>query len=405
MGFSKSHRYVYSIELTLSLKYWSVYIMENVHYLDNASTTKPLDEVVEVVTKCITEDFGNPSSLHQMGLNAQLYLDNARKSVARAIGTIPENIYFTSGATESSNIAILGTPKIYGRKKRRVVTTTIEHASVRECFNELERQGFEVYRISPNTDGEITVEDIVNAVDENTCFISCMLVNNETGYILPIDKAYNIIKRKYPDVITHCDCVQAYLKLPINIRTLKADLISISGHKVHALKGCGVLYVNKGVRISKHNLGGKQERGFRSGTEALPNIASMGIATDILYTTIKQRFEYVSQLRDYLLEKVAPLDYVAINSHKDSSPYIVNLSVKGIRSEIMLHYLETRQVYVSSGSACSKGEPSGVLKEFNLSNDRLDSAIRVSMCETNTFQDVDALVEGIQEGFKKILKS
>lgn len=379
--------------------------MDNVHYLDNASTTKPLDEVVKVVNKCLTQDFGNPSSLHRMGLNAQIYMDNSRKSIAKALGCTIDNIFFTSGATESSNIAILGTPKIYGKRKKRVVTTTIEHASVKECFNELENLGYEVYRIPPNNDGNITVEDIVNAVDENTCLISCMLVNNETGYILPIEKAYTIIKKRYPEVITHCDCVQGFLKLPISARTLKADLISISGHKIHALKGCGILYVNKGVRISKSNLGGKQEKGFRSGTEALPNIASIGIATDILFPTINRRFEYVSNLKNYLLQKLSSMEYVTINSKKDASPYIVNLSVSGIRSEIMLHYLEEKNVYISSGSACSKGEKSGVLTQFGLSNKLSDNALRISLCDTNTTKDIDALINGIQEGFENILKS
>lgn len=379
--------------------------MNNIHYLDNASTTKPLDEVVEVVNRCLTVDFGNPSSLHKMGLNAQLHMDSARKSIAKALGCTIDNIFFTSGATESSNIAILGTPTIYGKKKKRVVTTTIEHASVKECFNQLEKLGYEVFRISPNKDGEITVQDIVNSVNEDTCLISCMLVNNETGYILPIDKAFNIIKKKYPDIITHCDCVQGFLKIPINVRTLKADLISLSGHKIHALKGCGVLYVNKGVRISKHNLGGKQEKGFRSGTEALPNIASMGVATDILYPTIKQRFEYVSKLKEHLLDKLSSMDYVVINSKQDASPYIVNISVLGIRSEIMLHFLEQKDVYISSGSACSKGEKSGVLSQFGLNDKISDSALRISMCETNTIQDIDILIESIQEGFNSILKS
>jgi cysteine desulfurase len=232
-----------------------------------------------------------------------------------------------------------------------------------------------------------------------------MLVNNETGYILPIEEAYYTIKKRYPDVITHCDCVQGFLKLPINVRTLHADLISISGHKVHASKGVGGLYIAKGVRISKSNLGGKQEKGFRSGTEALPNIAGFGTAVDILYPTIEERYTKVSNLKAYLLEKLSALDWVTINSKDYASPYIVNVSVKGIRSEIMLHYLETRGVYVSSGSACSKGEKSGVLGQFGLNDKLSDTAIRISFCETNTPQDVDALVTALTDGFNSIIKS
>lgn len=378
----------------------------NVHYLDNASTTKPCLEAVETVIKCLTIDYGNPSSLHRMGLNAQTYMDNARKNIAKAIGcnTI-DSILFTSGATESSNISILGTAKIYGKRKNKVVTTTIEHASVKECFNELERQGFEVVRISPNKDGEITSQDIVKAIDNNTFLVSCMLVNNETGYILPIDKAYSTIKRLYPEVVTHCDCVQGFLKVPINVRTLNADLISISGHKVHAPKGVGALYVAKGTKISKSNLGGKQEKGFRSGTEALPNIAGFGSAVEVFYPTIKERFKYVSSLKDYLINKVSQYSWISINSKNNALPYIVNISALGIRSEIMLHFLEEKGVYISSGSACSKGEKSGVLGQFGLSEKHSDSAIRVSFCETNTTQDIDAFVNALVEGYNKILKS
>lgn len=377
-----------------------------VHYLDNASTTKPCAEAVETIIRCLTTDYGNPSSLHKMGLNAQLYMDNARKNIAKVLGcNNVDSILFTSGATESSNISILGTAKIYGKRKKKVVTTTIEHASVKECFNELERQGFEVVKVSPNKDGEITYQDIVNAVDDNTFLVSCMLVNNETGYILPIEKAYNGIKKKYPDVITHCDCVQGFLKVPINVRTLKADLISISGHKVHASKGVGALYVSKGTRISKSNLGGKQERGFRSGTEALPNIAGFGSAVEVYYPTIKERFEYVSKLKQYLIDSISKYSWICINSKEDASPYIVNISVLGVRSEIMLHFLEEKGVYISSGSACSKGEKSGVLSQFGLSERHSDSAIRVSFCETNTTQDIDAFATALVEGFNKILKS
>ncbi len=377
-----------------------------VHYLDNASTTKPCAEAVETIIRCLTTDYGNPSSLHKMGLNAQLYMDNARKSIAKVLGcNNVDSILFTSGATESSNISILGTAKIYGKRKKKVVTTTIEHASVKECFNELERQGFEVVKVSPNKDGEITYQDIVNAVDDNTFLVSCMLVNNETGYILPIEKAYNGIKKKYPDVITHCDCVQGFLKVPINVRTLKADLISISGHKVHAPKGVGALYISKGTRISKSNLGGKQERGFRSGTEALPNIAGFGSAVEVYYPTIKERFEYVSKLKQYLIDSISKYSWICINSKEDASPYIVNISVLGVRSEIMLHFLEEKGVYISSGSACSKGEKSGVLSQFGLSERHSDSAIRVSFCETNTTQDIDAFATALVEGFNKILKS
>lgn len=375
------------------------------HYLDNASTTKPCVEAVDAVVRCLTEDYGNPSSLHAMGLNAQRHMDHARESVAKALGCTKDSIVFTSGATESSNIAVLGTARLYGRRRKRVVTTTVEHASVRECFNELERQGYEVVRVAPDSDGEVSAESLINAVDANTCLVSAMLVNNETGYVLPIAKAFGTIKKRFPETVTHCDCVQGFLKLPISVRTLKADLVSISGHKVHAPKGVGALYAAKGIRVAKTNLGGKQERGFRSGTEALPSIAGFGAAVDVLYPTVGERFEHVSNLKRYLLDSVSTLDWVTVNSKSDASPYIVNLSVEGVRSETMLHFLESKGVYVSSGSACSKGAQSGVLGEFGLSDRLSDSAIRVSFCETDSTDDVDAFVAALREGFDSILKS
>lgn len=229
-------------------------------YLDNAATTKPCEEAIEAVVEAMKNNYGNPSSLHRKGLDAQLAVDSARKNLADALGCDAGCIYFTSGATESNNLALRGACSAYGKRKKRLVVSSVEHASVAETFDHLETTGFEVVRVSPDKNGEFHAEDFIDACDENTCLISMMYVNNETGYILPVSEVFSAVKRRFPEIITHCDCVQAFMKIPLKADSLKADLISVSGHKFHAVKGVGVLYVKKGVRILPIVTGGKQEK-------------------------------------------------------------------------------------------------------------------------------------------------
>lgn len=369
-------------------------------YLDNAATTKPCAEAVAAVTSAMTENYGNPSSLHRMGLNAQLVVDGARKSVAAALGCEPECIYFTSGATESNNLALRGAAMAHGKRKRRVVVSSVEHASVSETMEALEKEGFEVVKIHPS-DGEFNAADFVRAVDENTCLISMMLVNNETGHVLPVKEVFGAVKRRFPEVITHCDCVQGFMKLPVKAAQLGADLISLSGHKIHAAKGVGALYIRKGVRILPIITGGKQEKGIRSGTESVPLIASFGAAVEKLAPTISERYERASELKHFLLERLTGIDGVKINSSENGSPYIINISA-GRRSEIMLHFLEQKEIYVSSGSACSKGAQSGVLAEFGVNQKDADSAIRISMNAETTEEELLIFVESLKDGIEKI---
>ncbi len=374
-------------------------------YLDNAATTKPCKEAVNAAVTCMEENYGNPSSLHTKGLHAQIVTDNVRKVIAKEIACAPENIYFTSGATESNNTAIFGTAKTHGKRRRKIVTTTIEHASVKSAMDELENQGFEVVRISPNDDGEISHEDIINIVDEKTCLVSMMMVNNETGYILPVRQAFHGIKKKYPECITHCDAVQGFMKLPLKTTNLNADLISMSAHKIYGCKGAGVLYIKKGTRISNMLFGGSQERGVRPGTENVPMIAAFGAAVTVLGGTIEKRYKEMENLKRLFEERIAVIDGVTLNSGENCSPYIINISVAGIRSEIMLHYLESKGIYVSSGSACSKGAQSGVLTEFGLKPQLADSALRVSLCPQNTLSELELLAEAIDEGKKRLIHS
>lgn len=371
-------------------------------YLDNAATTKPCGEAVSAAVDAMTENYGNPSSLHRAGLDAQLAVDKARKAIAASIGADSSEIYFTSGATESNNLALRGISAAYGRKRRKLVISSVEHASVDETASALEKNGFEIVRISPRDDGRFYADDFISACDENTCLVSMMLVNNETGYIMPVRETFMAVKRSFPEIITHCDCVQGYMKLPIKAASLGADLISLSAHKIHGVKGVGAIYIKKGVRVIPIVTGGKQEKGIRSGTESVPLIAAFGAAVDKFRPTIAERYERVSQLKAHLLEKIGGIENVAVNSPSDGSPYVINISAVGKRSEIMLHFLESKGIYVSSGSACSKGQQSGVLGEFGISGKRADGAVRISITAQTTEDELDEFAEALAEGMTKI---
>ena len=371
-------------------------------YLDNAATTKPCEAAIAAVTEMMTENFGNPSSLHRAGLDAQLAMDKARKIIASALGADSSNIIFTSGATESSNLAIRGACAAYGRKRRKIVASSVEHASVDETLTAMEKSGFEIVRVSPREDGKFYSADFLAVCDENTVMITMMYVNNETGHILPVKETFAAVKRKFPEIITHSDCVQAFMKLNISAKTLNADLISLSGHKVHAPKGVGALYIKKGIRVLPLVTGGKQEKGIRSGTESVPLICGFGAAVEALQPTIAERFAHAQMLKDTLISEISSIEGVTVNSSEDGSPYIVNLSAAGKRSEIMLHYLESFGIYVSSGSACSKGQQSGVLGQFGIHGKSADSALRVSFYEDTTVEEIKIFAEKLREGINSV---
>lgn len=379
-------------------------------YLDNAATTKPSGEIIRSVAFCMAECYGNPSSLHGLGLQAQFRVEQARKIIARSLGAEPETILFTSGATESNNLAIRGIAGTYGRRKKHIITSAVEHASVRHTIRQLEEQGYTVTRIFPDENGQFHAQDFLDAVTDQTFFISMMLVENETGRILPVREVFRKIKKKHPDIITHCDAVQAYMKIPVKINALQADLLSVSAHKIHGIKGAGALYVRKGVRLAPIMTGGSQEKSIRPGTEAVPLIYGFGQAVLEMQDTITERYRKACANREYLLGLLEQMPDIVINSgteisenpenleNSKNSPYIVNFSVKQIRSEIMLHYLENRNIYVSSGSACSKGAKSGVLSAYRIPDQLADCAIRVSFSGQTTKQELLALTEAIREG-------
>ena len=364
-------------------------------YLDNAATTKPCDAAVQGVLKGL-EVFGNPSSLHRCGVDAELLVSDARHAVAESLGCLEEEIYFTSGATESSNTAIFGAFKSQGKRRHRVVTTTVEHPATARPIDELERLGCEVVRISPDENGVISAESIIDAVNEDTFLVSMMLVNNETGAILPVGKAFAAIHRRFPKVITHCDCVQGYMKLPVRVKTLSADLISLSAHKIHGPKGTGALYVRKGLHLPALVMGGGQEKDLRSGTESVPLICGFGAAVKSLAGDLNDRLERARHLESYLAEKCDENGGATLNYTGEKSPYVNSISVAGLKSEVLLHYLEKKDIYVSSGSACSKGKKSGVLAEFRIPVQNMDTTLRISFSAETTEADIDALFDGIK---------
>lgn len=365
-------------------------------YLDNAATTKPCEQAIEAATEALTSAFGNPSSRHFVGLDADRLVIRARDAIANALSCREDEVFFTSGATESNNTAIMGACESRIKRMPNVVTTTVEHPSVKAAFDKLEKMGAKVTRVSPDENGEITAKMLFDAVDEKTCLVSAMLVNNETGYILPIERAFSMIKKRYPDCITHCDAVQGFMKIPVKPSKLSADLVSLSGHKIYAPKGVGVLYVKKGVHIAPFMLGGGQEKAFRSGTENVPAIAGMGAAVENLCKTIDERFEKASELKSYLLNSIEAIDGVFVNSKESASPYVVSISMPNYKSETLLNYLSDRKICVSSGSACSKGKKSSVLQEFKISPERTDSTLRLSFsCETQK-SDIDAFCTNLK---------
>ena len=365
--------------------------LENTVYLDNSSTTKPCGRAIEEIDFALANDFGNPSSLHFLGFNAEKKINAAREKIAEMLSCGKDEIYFTSGGTEGNNTAIFGAA--YSRKKRgnRIVTTGIEHPSVLEPVKRLEEEGFEVVRIRPQSDGTISEESIAEAINEKTILVSIMLVNNETGAILPVSSARRAIDSKGAPALLHCDCVQAFGKININIKSLGADIVTASGHKIHGPKGIGFMYVKKGVTIKPLMLGGGQEKGFRSGTEPVPAICGLyGALSEI--GDIGENLKRTQELCDYAKEKLSEIECVRINSGNIVSPYVLNFSVVGYRSETLLHFLERENIFVSSGSACARGKGSYVLNGTGLPRERVDSALRISFSRYNTADDIDRLV-------------
>lgn len=370
------------------------------HYLDNSATTQVSEASAQKALELMRDKFGNPSSLHSFGFEAEKELDSAREKTAELIGASEKEIFFTSGGTEANNLALVGAAEAKKRAGKKIVTTAIEHSSVLDTAKHLESQGFEVVFVRPKDKWGFDIKDFEEAIDQSTILVSVMLVNNETGLMPPIKRIQGIIKRKAPNALFHIDAVQALGKENVNVAALKCDLLTISSHKIHGPKGVGALYIRKGVHILPRTFGGKQENSIRPGTEALPLIGAFGVAASEV--DVFKNKERISALNLRLRQKLADLDDIIINSPEDASPYILNFSALGIRSETMLHHLASKGVYVSSGSACSKGGKSHVLEALNLSAEEADSAVRVSFSKNTTDEDIDALLDALNLGLNTL---
>ena len=365
-------------------------------YFDNSATTAPCSEAINAVTQAMTYGWGNPSSLHRIGNMAQELLDSSRAEIAKKLSCSSDEIYFTSGGTETNNLVLFGAAYKMRRMGKRIVSTSVEHPSVDETLNRLEAEGFEVIKLKVDKYGRINEKELYAAVNSNTILISMMLVNNEVGTIMPVQAAKRAAMMARSPALIHCDAVQAFGKMPIKPAALGVDLMTISSHKIHGPKGVGALYIRKGVKINPRTFGGAQENKIRPGTEAMPAIAGFAAAARAL-PDAKTELEHISALRDYMVEQLEKVGDIVINSPPDALPYVTNISVLGIKSEPMLNFLSEKGIYVSAGSACSKGKKSHVLMRMGLDAKRLDSPLRISFSRYTTVQEIDALISGIKE--------
>ena len=365
-------------------------------YLDNSATTKVCREAADAMMKMLTENYGNPSSLHSKGVEASKALENARQNLADALSCSKDEIFFTTSGTTANNTAIFGAVNANRRKGNRIITTSLEHPSVNECMKRLEEQGFEVIRLRPDMHGAFSPMELMNAINNKTILVSIMAVNNEIGTINPINQIKTALKRASSDALIHVDAVQAFGKTPLNPGKAGIDLLTVSSHKIHGPKGAGALYIRKGVKIQPHVLGGGQEKGIFSGTEAIPAIVGFGAAVKAL-PNITQELADIKSVRDHFVREVTKIGGVHINSPENALPYIINLSVLGVPSQTIVNSLSEQGIYVSAGSACKKGHRSEVLTAIGLDSKRIDSAIRISLSRYTTKHDMDEVVKALDK--------
>ena len=370
-------------------------------YLDNSATTKVCREAADAMMNMLTNNYGNPSSLHKKGTQALRALENSREIVANSLSVSKDEIYFTSSGTTANNTAIFGAVSANRSRGNRIVTSALEHPSVNEAMKRLEQQGFEVIRLRPDTTGAFSAQELMNAVNQRTVLVSIMAVNNELGTINPINNIKTAVRRANSPALIHVDAVQAFGKIPVNPTKAGIDLLTVSSHKIHGPKGAGALYVRKGVQLQPYIVGGGQEKRLYSGTEAMPAIVGFAEAVKNLPDIGRELVE-IRSLRDNFVREVAKIGGVHINSSPDALPYIINMSVLGIPSQTMVNALSEAGIYVSAGSACKKGHRSEVLKAVGLSSQRMDSAIRISLSRYTTRQDMEETAEAINRIVERI---
>lgn len=365
-------------------------------YLDNSATTRPCMEAVEAMQLAMTEDWGNPSALYGFGINAADNLRVARSKVAAAMGAEPNRVFFTSGGTEADNWAIFGSIRRMGKRSKHVITTQIEHPAVLNCAKKLQVDGYDVTYLQPDEAGRISLEGLKGALRKDTILVSIMMVNNETGAVMPIEKLAKLTHRVSPDAIFHTDAVQGFLKVPFQARTLGADLISISSHKVHGSKGAGALYISPRLKnFPPLLLGGGQESGFRSGTEATPAILAFAAACEACKQTFQEDVAREKELLNELIIKLCKLDGVNINGAHDA-PHILSVSIPGLPTQNSINILQDAGICVSAGSACAKGHRSPVLVAMNVAPEVIDGTFRVSICRDTTAEELEKLLSVIE---------
>ncbi len=359
-------------------------------YLDNSATTKCCKSATDKMVELLTSEYGNPSSLHMKGVIAENEVTLARKKIAKTLKVQDKEILFTSGGTESNNLAIIGSAMANQRAGRHIITTAIEHASVLNPMEYLKENGFEITYLGVDKNGHISLDELKDSIRDDTILVSIMQINNEIGAIEPVEEAGRIIKAANHPIIFHVDAIQSYGKLVIRPQKLNCDLLSVSGHKIHGPKGSGFLYIKDKTKIKPIIFGGGQQKGMRSGTENVPAIAGLGIACEQIYDNFDEKIQNLYHLRELFIDRVSQIDGVSINGStgRDSAPHIVSTSIRGVRAEVMLHALEDKQIYVSAGSACSSNKPSisSTLKSIGVEQSLLDSTIRFSFC-VNTTED------------------
>lgn len=362
-------------------------------YLDNSATTRCFDEVAALMTQIMCEDYGNPSSLHRKGVQAEKYIRYAKDVIARNLKVNEKEIYFTSGGTESDNLALRGCAYANCRSGRHLITTQIEHPAVLQTMRHLEEEGFRVTYLPVDEKGCIRLEDLQRAITGETILVSIMHTNNEVGSLQPVAEAGALIKRMNPHILFHVDAVQGYGKFRIYPKKMKIDLLSVSGHKIHGPKGSGFLYVDEKVKIKPILFGGGQQGGVRSGTENVPAIAGLGKAVELVYSNLDQDMAQMYRLKKAFVEGARKIPDVVLNGHPDETgaPHVVSVSVKGVRSEVLLHALEDKEIYVSAGSACSarKPQPSATLRAMGIDQELLGSTIRFSFSVFTTIEEIN----------------
>ena len=377
-------------------------------YLDNSATTSCSKAATEKMVELLSQDYGNPSSMHMKGVIAEKYITEAKKKIAKTLKVEEKELVFTSGGTESNNLAIIGSALANKRAGMHVITTSIEHASVTNPFIWLSENGFEVTYLGVDTFGQVRLEELKNAIRPDTILVSIMHVNNEIGALQPIEELGKIIKTANPKCLFHVDAIQSYGKMAIFPKKWNVDLLSVSGHKIHGPKGSGFLFIKDKTKVKPLIHGGGQQKGMRSGTENVPAIVGLAVATEEMYQSLEENRKHLFSLRDYFIEEVEKLDGVSVNGKKDhdSAPHIVSVSIEGVRAEVILHTLEDRNIYVSAGSACSSNKPaiSSTLQSIGLKKELLDSTVRFSFSIHTTKEELDYALGVMRETIPMLQK-